>query len=469
MILYMVNVGKKLFNIRKKAALAAALGCAFLMPFTSYADMVSDSPVISSGISSGTSTGISSEISTGTSSGNSSSECVSSGPVISDAPLVSDNNAKAFTDINVQETKPAETAAAETKQADIGIPDLKPAEKTGTDSAKTGQTLPVLDPRNETDTSKEKTGKTVDTLPSLVTEAQTKPAAETEKAAPTEIEKAAVAELPSVEQTASSSKAVLTIGSLPVAETKAAAAVSAPQPQNVSSADAGKAHANDSVTRVYLGFSLISPAHKNGSSNAARASIRLSNGTWQKFDYKEHIRYPFYKMSSQGTDSDGDNCYIASVHARRFGDSSSDDGEMKTELYLKASDCSVRDYIDISTTSQKRIAIVKAALSMLGKQYVYGGNGPDAYDCSGLVKAVMAEAGISVPRTSTQLLSMSGQISASELRPGDIMARAGHCGIYIGNGIFVHASDSSVGVIAEYLSVYNQVNKFTNCINVVGD
>lgn len=443
-----VRIGKTT-GLRKFAALLLTLSCVLSVTLTSFADMVSDAPMVSS-----------ETVSSGTSSG---------GPVISDAPLVS-NDTREINEISVVETTSAQPAMAplETKAAESTgtkpeeVSETLPAlsTETTTKAPKVEETLPAL--TDGTKETKSKDTKVEETLPVLTIESGTKAVSET----------AAVAELPSITQAETTSESVVSIVSIvstPVIETKTTMNVSAPQSRNVSSDEAGSAHANDSVTRIYLDFSLISPSHKYGSTNVARASVKLSDGTWQKFEYKEHIRYPFYKMTSQGTDSDGDSCYVAAAHARRFGDSTTDDGEMKTELYLKASDCTVRNYLDISTTNQKRIAIVKAALSMLGKQYTYGGNGPDAYDCSGLVKNVMAQAGISVPRTSTQLLSMDGQISASELRPGDIMARAGHCGIYIGNGIFVHASDSSVGVIAEYLSVYNQVNKFTNCINVVGD
>lgn len=350
-------------------------------------------------------------------------ESSSQGPVISDAPVILKPETKAVTEIIAAETHEAESVSVSLFSGEAVIE----------------TELPVLSTEPETDEA--------------------------------EPETEAVAELPSfgTSESAVSESSVLSIVSAPVIETAASVSVPSPQLRSTSSEEAGALHANDSVTRIYLDFSLITPNHQNGSINVARASVKLTDGSWQKFEYKEKVRYPFYRMTGQADDSDGDNCYVAAVRARKFGDSVTDDGEMKDRLYLKASDCIVRNYLDISTTNQTRIAIVKAALSMLGKEYTYGGSGPDAFDCSGLVKAVMAKAGISVPRTSTQLLSMSGQISASELRPGDIMARAGHCGIYIGNGVFIHASDSSVGVIAEYLSVYNQTNKFTNCINVAGD
>lgn len=430
-------------KLRKTAAAAATVCCLLLLPVTAFADMISDAPVMGSETSSSGSTGVSSEA------------------LVSDSPMVSGQSSSGHTQTVIPETAssqltniPPESVQEKTEEV---LPVISNTAETGAAAA---GSLSSFSKEQETGTAK----KAEETLPAVKAEPETaaKPA-----------ENAAVAELPSISAPETTEGKSFSIDTAPAIEMKTAAAVSAPQVSGTAAAsasgEAGEIHANDSATRIYLDFSLISPNHKYGSSSVARASVKLSNGSWQKFEYKEHIRYPYYKLSSQGTDSDGDSCYIASVYARRFGDSTTDDGEVKTQLYMKAADCTVKNYFDVTTSNAKRTAIVKAALSMLGKQYVYGGNGPEAFDCSGFVKYVMAQAGISVPRTSTQLLSMSGQISASELRPGDIMARAGHCGIYIGNGMFIHASDSSVGVIAEYLSVYNQTNKFTNCINVVGD
>ena len=221
--------------------------------------------------------------------------------------------------------------------------------------------------------------------------------------------------------------------------------------------------------RVYLDFEIASPAHAKSGINVTRAAVKLNNGSWQTFGWSDNVRYPYYRVTGRGTAGSGAPALIVSASAKKFGDAYTGDGEMKHELYLLAEDCTVKNYVDINTGSAKRAAIVKAAFSLLGKQYTFGGNGPDAFDCSGLVKYVMAKAGITVPRTSTSYLSMDGQIKESALRPGDVLARAGHCGIYVGNGIFIHASDSGIGVVAEDLSVYNKTNKFTNFVNVAGD
>ena len=234
-------------------------------------------------------------------------------------------------------------------------------------------------------------------------------------------------------------------------------------PQNVQSGPSSAA------ARINLPFSVAVPAHKKGGISCTRAAVQLSDGSWQNFSYDSNVRSPYYRVIREGVDGSGERCYIAAASAKKFGDTYTKDGNTKNEIYLKAADCTIVNYIDITPVSDKRAAAVKAAFALLGKAYRYGGNGPEEFDCSGLVKWVMEQAGVSVPRTSTELMTMSGQISESQLRPGDVLARNGHCGIYVGNDIFIHASDSGIGVVAEYLSVYNTGNRFTNYINVFGD
>ncbi|MCP9619867.1 NlpC/P60 family protein [Nocardia otitidiscaviarum] len=87
---------------------------------------------------------------------------------------------------------------------------------------------------------------------------------------------------------------------------------------------------------------------------------------------------------------------------------------------------------------------VDAALSKVGSPYVYGAAGPNAFDCSGLVKWSYAQAGVDLPRTSYAQLNAGTPVSYDALQPGDIVSfyGGGHSGIYVGNGEVVHASTS---------------------------
>lgn len=81
------------------------------------------------------------------------------------------------------------------------------------------------------------------------------------------------------------------------------------------------------------------------------------------------------------------------------------------------------------------------AMSQLGDPYVYGGTGPDGWDCSGLVMKAYAAAGVSLPRVVGPQMAAGRSISAGDLQPGDLVAypSMSHIGIYLGGGKVVHA------------------------------
>ena len=79
-------------------------------------------------------------------------------------------------------------------------------------------------------------------------------------------------------------------------------------------------------------------------------------------------------------------------------------------------------------------AIVEAARSRLGKPYVSGKEGPEAFDCSGLTQWCYKQVGIDIPRTSgDQASGATKKVSVSEARIGDILWTDGHVAIYIGD------------------------------------
>jgi cell wall-associated NlpC family hydrolase len=81
------------------------------------------------------------------------------------------------------------------------------------------------------------------------------------------------------------------------------------------------------------------------------------------------------------------------------------------------------------------------ALSQIGDPYVYGGTGPNGWDCSGLVMKSWAAAGVSIPRVVGPQIASGTSVSMDELQPGDIVAYGdmSHDGLYLGNGRVVHA------------------------------
>lgn len=86
---------------------------------------------------------------------------------------------------------------------------------------------------------------------------------------------------------------------------------------------------------------------------------------------------------------------------------------------------------------------VQAALTRIGDPYVWGGSGPNAFDCSGLVMWAFQQAGVFLPHSSQALAAGGQPVSLDQMQPGDIVnyySDASHSAIYIGDGMMVHAS-----------------------------
>ncbi|WP_316670267.1 C40 family peptidase [uncultured Propionibacterium sp.] len=94
-----------------------------------------------------------------------------------------------------------------------------------------------------------------------------------------------------------------------------------------------------------------------------------------------------------------------------------------------------------TASSSSAQAAVDFALAQLGKPYIYGSTGPSGYDCSGLMVASYAAAGVSIPRTTYAQMAGLTSVSTSDLQVGDLVFfyGGGHVGMYIGNGQVVHA------------------------------
>jgi len=100
---------------------------------------------------------------------------------------------------------------------------------------------------------------------------------------------------------------------------------------------------------------------------------------------------------------------------------------------------------DPATTANPGHAVLQAAQGRIGSPYEYGGAGPDAFDCSGLVTYAHRQIGVAVPRTAAQQFAAATPVKRGELRPGDVVffrlesRNVSHVGIYAGDGRFVHA------------------------------
>ncbi len=126
-----------------------------------------------------------------------------------------------------------------------------------------------------------------------------------------------------------------------------------------------------------------------------------------------------------------------------------------------------------SSSSAAGQKIADYALRYVGYPYVYGGSSPSGFDCSGFVQYVYKQNGISINRTATAQLADGYNVSYNDMKPGDIVyfgygSTASHVGIYIGNGQFVHAQNSSTGVVITSLSQSYYANRFLCAHRIVG-
>lgn len=106
-----------------------------------------------------------------------------------------------------------------------------------------------------------------------------------------------------------------------------------------------------------------------------------------------------------------------------------------------------------------RNQLTSFAASKLGMNYVWGGTSDAGYDCSGLIYKAYESQGVSIPRVAQDQYNASVKVSRDKLQPGDSVffsdtgstSNVTHTGMYIGDGKYIHAANSSKGVIVSDL------------------
>ena len=116
-----------------------------------------------------------------------------------------------------------------------------------------------------------------------------------------------------------------------------------------------------------------------------------------------------------------------------------------------------------STKTSKSSKVVSIARSLLGKPYVTGDSGPSAFDCSGLTYYVYSKVGVYLNRNAqSQGYNNGAKISKANLRVGDLVFfnteehdgdLCDHVGVYLGSGLFLHASSAAGRVIISSMSM----------------
>jgi peptidoglycan DL-endopeptidase CwlO len=108
-------------------------------------------------------------------------------------------------------------------------------------------------------------------------------------------------------------------------------------------------------------------------------------------------------------------------------------------------------------------AAVRWALAQLGDPYRWGATGPDTFDCSGLTSSAYRAAGVGIPRVSRAQWGAGPHVAVANLLPGDLVfyadnpadpATIHHVGLYIGNGLMVHAPHT--GDVVRVVSIWRE-------------
>jgi len=127
----------------------------------------------------------------------------------------------------------------------------------------------------------------------------------------------------------------------------------------------------------------------------------------------------------------------------------------------------------VSGSSPIAYSVTSTALGLRGAPYRNGGSDPSGFDCSGFVRYVFSQHGVTVPRTVTDQYRAGQQVDQQQLEPGDLVffttvaPGASHVGIAIGGDEFVHAPSSTGEVRVERMSAPYWATRFVGARRIL--
>lgn len=177
------------------------------------------------------------------------------------------------------------------------------------------------------------------------------------------------------------------------------------------------------------------------------------------------IENGWYKIEHNGRTGYVSSDYLATCSAAQSPDS--DD----------RSTAGTAGAIGSGLSTEAGLEVAAYAEEFLGTPYVYGGNGPDSFDCSGFVQYVFAHFGYRINRTASTQLNNGAAVSKDQLQPGDIVFfknagdthAASHVGIYVGGETFIHASSDTREVEYSSLVTSSNAKKYIAARRIVDD
>ena len=146
-------------------------------------------------------------------------------------------------------------------------------------------------------------------------------------------------------------------------------------------------------------------------------------------------------------------------------------------MIMLMSGCSHKRYVPVVKYSHPSHSALKTTLrSKHGDRYVYAGQGPHRFDCSGLIYYSYATMNLWLPRRAIDQSKVGKTIPINELRYGDLIffdthrhfgGRVNHAGIYVGNGRFTHASSAKRRVTTSSLRKHFYRSRVVVCKRLI--
>ncbi len=190
----------------------------------------------------------------------------------------------------------------------------------------------------------------------------------------------------------------------------------------------------------------------------AKVTILLEEGNWYKIKHNDQEGY-ILKM------------YVSEKKVEVTSRSSE-----SRQITTKTSNEETTTKKETTTVAQssKGSGVVSLAKKYLGSRYVYGGASPSGFDCSGFTMYLYKQFGVSLPHSATAQSYKGTKVSKANLQPGDIVffknyrtnVGIGHCGIYIGNNQFIHASTEKTGVITSSLTSSSYQKRYVTAVRI---
>lgn len=213
----------------------------------------------------------------------------------------------------------------------------------------------------------------------------------------------------------------------------------------------------------------------------AKVTILQEEGKWYKVKHNDQVGYVLKMyvsekkttITSRSSTSRGQNATEATqvINKNTTTKTNTPNETTTTATSKENTNIASKENEQISSKQKEVVALAK---KYLGSKYVYGGASPSGFDCSGLTMYIYKQFGISLPHSATAQSKKGTTIQKADLQLGDLVfftnyrtnKGIGHCGIYIGDNKFIHASTEKTGVITSSLNSSSYQKRYVTAVRV---